>query len=500
MSLGKKVFSSAVLLFIRKIWGNVINLVVMAFLARLLSKEDFGLLAISSVFLSIINTLATSGVAEYVVYYDGEDKPAKLNAAFWLNLFLTLAVIAIVVSTGKFWAAFYQNEKIYSLLLLLSVSFFFEMGSTIPKALLRKELEYRSLVYFTTVSMTVVSVGKLGAAFAGFGVYSLALPQAIVSPFLMIVFFIKTKWRPLADFGISHFKSIFNYTKHIIGGRVLTKLVNEGDNLIVGKFIGLEGLGVYALAFQLANLVTTNVVFIANDIFLPLFSKVKGDVDRLRDLYIRMIRFLSFISFPLITALAISAPSIVRLIYGEKWIDAILPFQILCLFAVGRSISSPSSALFNAVGKPKINFHFALFFTPVFLVSVYIGSLTGVLGVAISTTLIRLLGSIISILLALKLIGFSPRHFFILIRRNIFVSIVILPLLLIPNWDEIIVAYSLFFIITIPMIIYIQYLLHRFLFKNEFIKLVNEIKMLLGDNRFIHFFNRIFFLPTRANL
>jgi O-antigen/teichoic acid export membrane protein len=86
MSLGEKVFSSAFLLLIRKIWGNLINLVVMAFLARILSTEDFGLLAISSVFLSIINTLATSGIAEYIVYYDGEDKHERVNAAFLAEL------------------------------------------------------------------------------------------------------------------------------------------------------------------------------------------------------------------------------------------------------------------------------------------------------------------------------------------------------------------------------------------------------------------------------
>ena len=85
MSIGEKVFSSAFLLLIRKIWSNVINLGVMAFLARILSKEDFGILAISSVFLGLINTAATSGISEYVVYYRGNDKNEKVNAAFWLR-------------------------------------------------------------------------------------------------------------------------------------------------------------------------------------------------------------------------------------------------------------------------------------------------------------------------------------------------------------------------------------------------------------------------------
>lgn len=495
MPLGKKVFTSASLLLIRKIWGNVINLMVMAFLARLLSKEDFGLLAISSVFLSIVNTLATSGIAEYIIYYNDENKDEKLNAAFWLNSLLTLAVIVIVASTGIFWADFYKNEKIYSLLLLLSISFFFEMTSTVPRAMLRKELEYKSLVYYTSISMTVVSAGKLFAAFAGFGVFSLALPQAIVSPFLMITFFLKTKWRPYAYFGLNHFKSIFNYTRHIIGGRVLTKLVNEGDNLIVGKFIGLEGLGVYALAFQLANLVTTNVVFLVNDIFLPLFSKVKGDVERLRRIYTRMIQFLGFISFPLITTLLIAAEPIVYFIYGEKWMDAVLPFQILCLFTLGRSISSPSSSIYNALGRPEIGFNIALVYTPVFLISVFFGSHYGVVGVAISTTIVRVIGSIVSLKVSLRLISYPFLQFFESLKSNLYITLLFIFFFVVNSIYNNKSSNYLDFLL-IPLIPYLHLLCQRIFFLKSFVTLLTEAKEYIKYKFLYKFIRKVFFVSN----
>ena len=495
MSLGEKVFSSAFLLLIRKIWGNVINLVVMTFLARILSKEDFGLLAISSVFLSIINTLATSGIAEYIVYYDGEDKHEKVNSAFWLNLLLTLAVIVVVIAVGPWWSAFYQNEKIYSLLLLLSVSFFFEMGSTIPKTILRKELEYKSLVYYSSISMTMVSVGKLASAWAGFGVYSLALPQAIVSPFLMASFFIKTNWRPYARLGLAHFHSIFHYSKHIIGGRVLTKLVNEGDNLIVGKFIGLEGLGVYALAFQLANLVTTNVVFLVNDIFLPLFSKVKGDVERIRKLYTRMIQFLAFISFPLITALSIAAEPIVYYIYGEKWMDVVLPFQILCLFTLGRSISSPSSSIYNALGRPEIGFNIALVYTPVFLISVFFGSHYGVVGVAISTTIVRVIGSIVSLKVSLRLISYPVLQFFESLKSNLYITLLFIFFFVVNSIYNNSSANYLD-LLLIPLIPYLHLLCQRIFFLKSFVTLLTEAKEYIKFKLLYEFIRRFFFITN----
>lgn len=495
MSLGKRVFSSAFLLLLRKIWGNVINLAVMAFLARILSKEDFGLLAISSVFLSIINTLATSGISEFLVYYDGEERDEKLNAAFWLNLFLTLAVVGVVIVSGPWWAEFYGNEKVYGLLLLLSVSFFFEMGSTVPKAMLRKELEYKSLVYYSTVSMTLISAGKLAAAWSGFGVYSLALPQAIVSPFLMIAFFLKTKWKPYLSIGVKYFKEIFQYTKHIIGGRVLTKIVNEGDNLIVGKFIGLEGLGIYALAFQLANLVTTNVVFLVNDIFLPLFSKVKGEPERLRLVYTRMIEFLGFLSFPLITALCLGAEPIVYFIYGPKWLDAVVPFQILCAFALARSLSSPSSSLFSAKGRPDIGFKFTAYFTPVFLLSVVLGSYFGVIGVALSTTLIRIGGSVISLYLSLNLIQLTLADLFRSIKSNLIITVLVI---MIFSWSFFLqFEYErIILFVLMPVMIYLHLLAQRFLFPIRFREFITEIEKYLKSSR--KFIQKLFMLKHIA--
>jgi teichuronic acid exporter len=365
------------------------------------------------------------------------------------------------------------------------------MGSTVPKAMLRKELEYKTLVYYSTISMTIVSVGKLVAAWAGIGVYCLALPQALVSPFLMLALFLKTTWRPYGRLGVSHFRTIVNYSKHIIGGRVLTKLVNEGDNLIVGKLIGMEGLGIYALAFQLANLVTTNVVFLVNDIFLPLFSKVRGDIEHLKKLYLRMIRFLGFISFPLITALAISAESLIYFVYGERWVDAILPFQILCVFALGRSISSPSSALFSAVGKPDIGFKFAAYFAPVFMLSVLIGSKFGVVGVALATSLTRIGGSIISLRLSLNLIALSFQDLFKMLKSNLITTFLFFICLLLLISLKINLTYLL---IGSPLIIYLHLILQRYLFPDIFIFFFKEKKKYFQLKALERFFQRIFFI------
>lgn len=499
MSIGQKAFAGAALLLLRKIWANFVNVLVMTYLARVLSKEDFGMLAISSVLISLINTLGTSGIAEYVIYYDEKDAPDVINAAFWLNLILTLLIVAVVISVGPYWSSFYNDPKIFSLTLLLLVSFFFEMGSTIPKSLLRKELNYSTLVFYGGVSQTTIAIGKVACAYAGLGVYSLALPQAIVSPFLMVAFYLKTQWRPVLRLGLVYFKPIMNYSKHLIGGRILTKLVNEGDNLIVGKIVGLEGLGIYTLAFQLANLVTTNVVFLVNDLVLPVLSKVKRDVIRLRDVYLKMIQLLSLISFPLIIGLALAAEPIVVIIYGRKWSEAIVPFQILSVFALGRSLSSPSSSLFSAVGKPKLGFLFTLIVAPVFLISVWIGSYYGVIGVAISTTLVRSLASVAALLVAAYLIHLPGGQLFERFKKPLVVAIVLAAgffgvLSLVPSVNYNDLPSNILVLVVIPLFIYAFFVCIR-LWDSEALKpLIESLVNTKWGGPLVFVFKKLLFL------
>jgi teichuronic acid exporter len=459
MNLGQKVASGSLMLLIRKIGGQLINLVVMVFLARILSKEDFGILAISSVLLSLINSFTTSGIAEYVVFYKGEDQQQRVNAAFWLNLWLCIAVVVIVIVLGPLWAEWYGSDKIYPLLLILLIHFFFEMSTTVPRALLRKELAFKSIVAFSGMAMSIAAIGKVLAAYTGLGVYSLAIPQAVVSPFLAYVFFVKTGWRPsFQNMGFQFYKPIFSYTRHLIGGRFLSKMVNEGDNLIVGKWVGLDGLGVYALAFQLANLVSSNVVATLGEALLPALSKIRQEPQRLKDAYLKMIRNLAYLSFPLNTLLILFAEPIVLIIYGERWLPAVLPLQLMSVFALVRSISSPTSNLFNALGKPHISFWFLVVFSPLFLAAIYLGSFYGVVGVAIATTIMRLLSSFSMMTMAQRLIKSSMITVFKELKPHIFLfSGFTLALIFYTIWVGPMPVYMLLFV-PFVLLIYVSIL------------------------------------------
>ena len=441
LSLSQKAGKAGILLFARKLWGALLNIGVMAYLARTLDKSDFGLVAITGTFLGFIQTVGLSGLGEYILFYNGPDQDKVNNAAFWLNSFLTIGVVLATLVVAPFWSRLYEEPKILNLIYLMLIGFAFSMLSSIPQAIFRKELNYQPMVILLSIFGTLSQLSQVLFAFLGFGVYSLALPTALVTPLLSISLLWRSGFRPDWRFlGYTYWKTIYGYTKNVIGARILGKLVNEGDTLLIGKLLGMEALGIYDLAFKLANMLPSQLLPIITNITLPIFAKNQNDISTVRRHYLKMIELISFVFFPVFGMLILFAPLIIPLLYGYKWDKAILPFQILCLFAVLRSLSSPTSGLYNALGKPQIGLYFTAVFTPIFLVFLYIGSWYGLIATCILVTSIRNLGSVFHFYMSDQLLGHGAKTFYRSTQAPLIstllasVAVILISKIIYPSW------------------------------------------------------------------
>ncbi len=410
MSLAQKAGQAGSLMLFRKGWGALVSFGVMAYLARVLDKSDFGLLSISATLISIIQALALSGIGEYVIFYRGKDEKQVTNSAFWLAMLLTAIVCICVLVAAPFWASFYKDKRIIKIVWLLLIGFAFQMFAGIPEAIFRKSLNFKPLIFTQTLFGTISQLSQILFAVMGFGVYSLALPNAVVTPVMAIVLMRRSGFKPSLKMNREHWGRIFGYTKHVIGSRVLAKFVNEGDTLIVGKFLGMELLGVYNLAFRFSHLFFANFLPIITNVTMPVFAQLKDNLPRLRDNFTRSLKLIAFVTIPVITFQILFAEPLINLIYGPKWHDAIIPFQILSLFVLFKSVGSPTSGLYNATGKPQIGFYFTLIFTPIFIGSVLFSSLfKSLIITTIIVATVRILGTMSHFFLSgriLKISGF----------------------------------------------------------------------------------------------
>lgn len=406
MSLAKKAGQAGSLMLFRKVWGALVSFIVMAYLARTLNKEDFGIVAISGVLIAFIQVFAISGISEFVIFYKGEDEKKLINSAFWLNFFASVIITIVVLIAAPFWANYYKDSRITNIVYLLVFGFFMNMQAAIPTAIFRKNLDYKPLIFIQTVFGTASNLSQVAFAYLGFGVYSLALPNLIIMPFMSGILIWKSGFRPDYSFVTSRWREIFDYTKHVIGQRVLGKFVNEGDTFLVGKFYGMAQLGVYNIAFQFSNMFTGHFLPIITNVTMPVFAKNNHDIFTVRYHYRKMIGLISLITLPVIGAMMVGAEFLITTIYGEKWADAVLPFQLLSVHVFFRVISSPTSSLFNALGKPKIGFNFSIIFSLFFLISIGLaGYFLSFLWFIIVLVIIRVIGSLVLIKLSLSIIG-----------------------------------------------------------------------------------------------
>lgn len=396
MSTGQKTGRIGALLFLRKVWAGILNLFVVGYLARVLSKSDFGLISICVTFISFIEVLGASGIGEYLIYKntDEEKRDKIINSAFWLNMLVTLIIITIIVFCAPYWADYYKNPKIVYIIYILMFGLVSQAISSIPMSMLRKGLNYKPIIRIQFINGTLSQLVMLTLAICGLGVYSLAIPSAIFPTLTGIYLMTQAKPKIRLRAGIEYWKEIFSYTRYVIGTRLLGRLSNDGDNLILGKTLGMASLGVYDLSYKLSNLINLQLLPILTDISMPLFAKYNTQKQIVRRHYLYMVRIISFFLIPLYFLLIAFAPLVIRILYSNKWSDAVIPLQLLCMFSLARSISSPTAGLYNALGKPKIPFYFNVIFTPIFLLFVFVFSKGGLLAVCAAVTFIRLAGSI----------------------------------------------------------------------------------------------------------
>ena len=395
------------MLFLRKCWTSIVNLLVIAYLARTLSLEAFGIVPVCTTILSVIQILAVSGISEYVIFYNGrkEDRDEVINAAFWLNLVASLGVVAVCIPLAPAIANHHEDPVMGPVILVMLGGFFSSMVASIPKALYRKEINYGPLVALETVQQTTVCIGQVVLAWQGFGVFSLVLPTAIVNPFIALIFLWKSPLKLRGGMGFRHWSRIFAYTRHIIVARLLTRLGNEGDNLIVANVLGLADAGRYNLAYRMANILFLSLTPVVVDVSMPVFARISEDRRRLFVHYVKMLSLIMFVMFPVLLIVYVNASEISMLIY-EK--DLGLLVQILMISVLGRCISSPTGGLFNATGKPQIALRFVSVFAPSFLGTLYFTSRFGLIEAAMTVAGFFTVGQIVQTWLASRFVFDMP--------------------------------------------------------------------------------------------
>jgi lipopolysaccharide exporter len=197
-----------------------------------------------------------------------------------------------------------------------------------------------------------------------------------------------------------------------MASNVLIPVTNDGDTLVVGKLLGATAVGFYNVAWQLANLVGRNITAVVSSVTMPALALLRDDEDRLRAAYLRMVRFLALVCFPLLVGMAVVAGDLIRTLYGERWEPAVGLLRIFVAFTLVRSVTSPSSMVYNVTGRPDLGFKTVLWFVPVYLLAIAVGSRWDATGIATGVMVARIGCALVDTRVAAGQIGLRMRAVF----------------------------------------------------------------------------------------
>jgi PST family polysaccharide transporter len=336
-------------------------LITTVVLARLLAPEEFGLVALSLVLIVYAEAVADAGVAQALVYLPRSRTASR--AALLCSLVAGVVLTAVVVAGAPLIADFFGRPDMTPLVRLLAVSLLATSFAAVPEALLRRDLRFPRVSAATVLRTLVMGSCSVALAFAGHGAWALAWGTVAGSVAYAAILWVLAGSRPdLALWRTSRadLREVLGFGVPAAGSSLLARLIFDIDYLIVGRIAGAVAVGYYTLAFRIPELLIVNVFFVLSGVTFPLYSRMRDDAGRLGRSYLFSVRLFSLYGVCAGVGLAVAAPFVVPVVFGETWSDAVVPLVALALYASCRAVGVGANDVFKALGRPGLSVRLSL--------------------------------------------------------------------------------------------------------------------------------------------
>ena len=283
---------------IAKYSGLVISLVVMAILARLLCPDDFGTVAIATVFINFFSIFTNIGISSAIVQ-NKELTSLDINRIYMFTVWIGIILSALFFSSTGFIANYYQDNRLLPICQLLSVNLFFASAGTVPNTLFFKDKDFKFIAWRTFIIQILVGALAIVAALMGAGLYTLLIQPILSSALIYFISLRKYPQKLLWTWGIDSLKKIWAYSMYQFLFSVMSYFIRNLDKMLIGKYIGMAPLGYYEKSYRLMSLPIQNITYVITPVLHPILSDYQKEEKRLATINERMVRLLAFIGFPL---------------------------------------------------------------------------------------------------------------------------------------------------------------------------------------------------------
>lgn len=420
--VNKQMAKGAIWMIMFKLIGRSIGLVSTMILARLLVPADFGLVAMAMSIVAMTQLMSSFGFDIALIQLRNVTRE-HYDTAWTYNVLLGFATALILLALTWPAAAFYHEPRLIQLIPVFAFTSIVQGFENIGTVAFRKEMNFRREFRFLLGKKLFSFVVTMILAFTFRSYWALAGGQMAGILFGVASSYALHPYRP--RFSLAAGKDLFHFSKWLLANNVLMFVQNQSTDFILGRTVGAHGLGIYNISFEIATLPSTELIGPLNRAALPGYAKIAHDFTKLKESFLGIIGMIALFIFPVGVGLASVADPAVRLMLGDKWLEAIPLIQIISVYGIISALQSNIGQVYFALGKPRvITLMMAASLLLMFPILLYVTVHYGPIGAASVFLVFSLFTTPIVHVIFFRIVGMRVSEYLVFIWRPIVSSIV----------------------------------------------------------------------------
>lgn len=349
MATKQQVMGNLVWRFLERFGASLVSFVVQIVIARLLSPEHYGTIALVSVFITILNVFVDSGLGNALIQKKDADS-LDFSTVFYTNLVFCTVLYLFLFFIAPLIASFYENDSLTDIIRVLGITILISGVKNIEQAYVSAKMIFKKFFFATLAGTVIAAVVGIALAYNGFGVWALVAQQLINAGIDTIVLWFTVKWRPTWEFSFQRLKNLFGFGWKLLVSSLLDTVYNQLRQLIIGKKYTDADLGYYNKGKQIPEFVISNVNSSIDSVLFPTMSQVQNDAKKVKEITRKSIKVSLYIIAPMMIGMAAVAENMIRLLLTDKWVSATIYLQIFCFSFILYPIHTANLNAIKAMG------------------------------------------------------------------------------------------------------------------------------------------------------
>jgi O-antigen/teichoic acid export membrane protein len=357
-----------------------LSLISMVILARLLTPEDFGLIALASAIIAGLELMSAFGF-DVVLIQNQEASREHYDTAWTIQIIFAIAIALILTGLAAPAADFYDDPRLANIIYVLAIGVVAAGFQNIGIVAFRKDLEFHKEFMFLVTKKLIGFTVAISLAFYLRSYWALIIAMVVSKFSGLVLSYITHPYRPRLS--TSALAQLFGFSRWLFINNILAFVKWRASDFIIGKVVGPSGLGMFSISLELATMPANQLAAPINRAVFPGYAKMADDLSRLSQSYLDVMQVIAMIVIPSAFGIAVLAAPIVTVVLGEQWIDAIPLIRILGFVGLLSALESNIASVYLTLGKPQILTRLLCINVPILLVFLIIGARQGgVMGAA----------------------------------------------------------------------------------------------------------------------